>query len=94
MPQNPTVEAEKIEQPENHYCSPAEVARDPALTKEEKKKALDTWEQDARQMLVASDEGMPAGLDDRLGEVISAKEKVVRANGEIKHLDLKSGTRD
>ena len=78
MPQNPTAEAEKIEQPENHYRSPAEVAQDPTLTKEAKKKALDTWEQSERQSLVASNEGMPKGLDDRLGEVISAKEEVER----------------
>ena len=79
-----SVESEKIEQPENHYESPTEVANDRTLTNDKKMKALDTWEQDARQMLVASNEGMPEGLDPRLGEVISAKEEVVRAKGENK----------
>lgn len=40
---------------------PAErfVVKDEDLSTREKKDALDTWEQDARQLLVASDEGMP-----------------------------------
>jgi hypothetical protein len=78
MTQNPTVKAEKISQPENHYRSPAEVAKDKTLTTEEKKSALNTWEQDARQLLVASDEGMPMpkGQDPRMGEVIRAKEAI------------------
>ncbi|HLQ90606.1 MAG TPA: hypothetical protein VK148_11275 [Xanthobacteraceae bacterium] len=84
MPQNSTVKAKKIEQPENHYQSPTEVAKDETLTKEEKKSALNTWEQDARQLLIASNEGMPMpeGLDHRLGEVKRAKEKI---DGPRKH---------
>ena len=53
------------------------------LSPAEKWRALDTWEQDARQMLTASNEGMAGdqeGLDqrdsDRLGEVLRAKEKI------------------
>jgi hypothetical protein len=40
---------------------------------------LNTWEQDARQMMTASNEGMEGdeeGLDERLGEVVRAKEKI------------------
>lgn len=76
MSQKTTVKTEKIKNPENHYQSPVEVAKDETLTKEEKKTALDTWEQDARQLLVASNEGMPEGPDHRLGEVFRAKEKI------------------
>jgi hypothetical protein len=48
-----------------------------------KKQALSTWEQDARQMMTASNEGMAGneeGLDQddshRLGEVVRAKAKI------------------
>ena len=49
----------------------------------EKKKALNTWEQDERQLLTASDEGMP-GSDEgqrkkegnRLDEVVQAKDQI------------------
>jgi len=79
MPQSHKLKIEKIEQPENHYKSPAQVTKDETLTKEEKKSALRTWEQDARQLLVASNEGMPMPerLDHRLGEVNRAKEELV-----------------
>ena len=56
---------------------------DPALSPDEKKKALEVWEQDARQLLTASNEGMPGaeeGLDPkdhhRLGEVVRAKDAI------------------
>jgi hypothetical protein len=52
-------------------------------SKQEKRQALDTWEQDARQMLTASNEGMEGdneGLDQsdthRLAEVVRAKAKI------------------
>ena len=70
----------KLEQPANHYKSPAEITTDADLSEEEKRQALDTWEQDARQMLTASNEGMEGdneGLDQsdthRLAEVVRAK---------------------
>ncbi len=50
---------EKIKHPQNYYESPDALTKDPDLSSEEKKKALDVWEQDARQMLTASNEGMP-----------------------------------
>jgi hypothetical protein len=74
------MKADKIEQPETHFQSPTEVVKDKKLTHEDKMAALSTWEQDARQLLTASNEGMPGsdeGLDKedhhRLGEVIRAK---------------------
>ena len=69
-----------LERPSVTYSSPAEISNDPALSPEEKEKALEVWEQDARQLLTASNEGMPGaeeGLDPkdhhRLGEVVRAK---------------------
>jgi hypothetical protein len=58
MSMSPHSEAKKakIEQPETHYKSPEEITTDAYLSDEEKRQALDTWEQDARQMLTATRE--------------------------------------
>ena len=57
--------------------------KDSKLSNEEKREALNAWEQDARQLVTASNEGMPGrqeGLDPddhhRLSEVIRAKEAI------------------
>ena len=71
---------EKVENPEAHFAKPKEVVKDNALSNDEKKSALNTWEQDELQLLTASDEGMP-GSDEglrsdagnRLGEVLRAE---------------------
>ncbi len=77
---------DKIEHPQSHYDTPAQLLEDRALSVEEKLDALNIWEQDARQMLTASNEGMPGseeGTDpsDRpmLGQVERAKQKLQRA---------------
>jgi hypothetical protein len=77
------VKKAKLEQPANHYKSPDEITNDADLSEEEKRQALNTWEQDARQMMTASNEGMEGddeGLDQndthRLGEVVRAKAKI------------------
>jgi hypothetical protein len=74
---------EKIAQPATHYQAPSDIVVDSKLSHEEKKQALNTWEQDARQLLTASNEGMPGSeegieKDDhqRLAEVIRAKGKI------------------
>ena len=74
---------DKVVNPNAQFKKPKEVVQDKALSHEEKKKALDTWEQDERQLLTASNEGMQAsdeGLqsseDNRLDEVVRAKEKI------------------
>ena len=83
MTQKSNLTNDKIEQPETHFRSPTDVVKDSELSREDKKDALNTWEQDARQLLTASNEGMPGseeGLDKkdnhRLGEVIRAKRKI------------------
>jgi hypothetical protein len=77
------VKKAKLEHPANHYKSPDEITKDVDLSEEEKRQALNTWEQDARQMMTASNEGMEGddeGLDKsdthRLGEVVRAKAKI------------------
>ena len=72
---------DKVENPKARFDRPKEIIQDKALSHHEKKKALNTWEQDERQLLTASNEGMPGSEegtrpDDhhRLGEVVRAKD--------------------
>lgn len=44
--------------PAGQYETPAALVADPALSPHEKRKLLDEWEDDIRQRLVASEEGM------------------------------------
>jgi hypothetical protein len=75
--------AAHIDHPATHYEKPGDIPGDKALSKGEKAKALNTWEQDARQLMAASNEGMP-GSDEgaqpedphRFGEVVRAKAKI------------------
>jgi hypothetical protein len=78
-----TVRKHKVEHPAENYAKPADVVRDEEISLDEKKKALDTWEQDARQLVTASNEGMEGepsgpGKDEnhKLDQVVNAKEKV------------------
>src|SRR6476620_1912701 len=74
---------DKVDHPEAQFDKPKEVVQDKTLSRNEQNKALNTWEQDERQLLTASNEGMPGreeGLqsDDgnRLDEVVRTKEKI------------------
>jgi hypothetical protein len=78
---------DKIEHPQAHYATPDALIDDRDLSREEKLDALKIWEQDARQMLTASNEGMPGkeeGADPSdqpmLGQVERAKNKLQRAS--------------
>jgi hypothetical protein len=71
---------QKVENPASSFDRPGGIIKDKALSGEEKKKALNTWEQDARQLLTASNEGMPASDEGltredthKLGQVVRAK---------------------
>ena len=83
MSARPAAKKGKLENPANHYNSPDDILNDDNLSPAEKWQALDTWEQDARQMLTASNEGMAGdregrgqGDTDRLGEVLRVKDKL------------------
>jgi len=86
MPSAALSKADKIEHPQSHYATPDELIDDRALSLDEKIKALKIWEQDARQMLTASGEGMP-GSEERidpsdhnmLGQVERARAKLQRS---------------
>lgn len=66
--------AEKAGKPHAHFDGPQEVVVDPALSKEQKIEALDSLEQDARQLLDAASEGMTGGELNRLHDVLDAKD--------------------
>jgi hypothetical protein len=73
----------KVERPAENYARPADLVRDEKLSLEEKKQALDTWEQDARQLVTASNEGMEGeaiGPDrdenHKLDQVLEAKQEI------------------
>ena len=74
---------DKVKNPEAHFAKPKQVVKDNVLSRDDKKNALNTWEQDERQLLTASSEGMSGrdeGFrpddDNRLGEVVRAKGKI------------------
>jgi hypothetical protein len=71
----------QIDNPATAFERPGDVVTDSKLSHDEKKKVLNTWEQDARQLMTASNEGMSGpeeGLDPgdhhRMAEVIRAKQ--------------------
>jgi hypothetical protein len=73
----------KIAHPQDNFDHPSDILKDRQLSSEEKRDALDTWEQDANQLLTASNEGMPGseeGIDSKdnhqLGAVVRAKDKI------------------
>jgi hypothetical protein len=83
MSNHSDVNRAKIDHPATLYEKPGNIPGDKALSDEEKAKALETWEQDARQLMTASNEGMAASDEDaqpeddhRLGEVVRAKAKI------------------
>jgi hypothetical protein len=83
MVQQTSLKNEKVESPATTYDKPYDIVKDKQLSHDDKKKALNTWEQDARQLMTASNEGMPGPEEGRepqdhhrLGEVVRAKDKI------------------
>ena len=64
----------KVQKPSTYFDEPQEVVVDSELSKSQKAKALDTLEQDARQLAEASSEGMGGGESNKLHEVLIAKD--------------------
>jgi hypothetical protein len=64
MTQNTKLKNETIDQ--THFQSLIDVVKDSKLSQEDKTNALNTWEQDVRRLLTASNKSMPGseeGLD-------------------------------
>jgi hypothetical protein len=74
---------DKVEKPATTFEKPIDVVHAPDLSREEKKKALNTWEQDARQELTASNEGMPGSEEGVKPEEANKLDQVVRAKRQI-----------
>jgi hypothetical protein len=84
---------EKIKHPQNYYETPDALTKDPELSSEEKKKALDVWEQDARQMLTASNEGMP-GSEEGVSKSDHAQlDQVERAKNKLRDKPKRNASR-
>jgi hypothetical protein len=78
-----SIRNDKVHRPAETYDKPQDIVTDNNLSHNEKIEALNTWEQDARQLLTASNEGMSGaeeGLESldhhRLGEVVRAKDRI------------------
>ena len=59
-------------EPGSTYDEPADVLADDNLSSAEKRRILENWERDARELAVAEDENMAGGEPDRLGAVLEA----------------------
>ncbi len=64
---------ELVENPVTHFDHPMDVTESPKLTDKQKKAALDRWEEDARRLAVATEEGMTGGEPSRMVDVTEAK---------------------
>jgi hypothetical protein len=62
-----------LENPASHFDSPSQILTANRLSDEQKKQALDAWEEDARRLSVATEEGMSGGESSRMDEVSEAK---------------------
>ena len=73
---------QKIHNPQAEFDKPTDVVKDPDLSKLDKKKALENLEQDAHQLMTASNEGMApendyvSGDEPKLDEVVNAQRRV------------------
>ena len=62
-----------IANPSAHFDAPSEVLAHPDLSDKQKKGILDAWEEDARRLSVATEEGMTGGEPSRITEISEAK---------------------
>lgn len=65
MPHQIDLKDQKINNPQAEFEKPSDIVEDSELSHKQKKKALETLEQDAHQLLTASNEGM-APADDQI----------------------------
>lgn len=65
-----------VVQPWSVYKAPEEVLADSRLSDAEKRRVLESWERDARELAVAEDENMAGGEPNRLGAVLEALAKL------------------
>jgi hypothetical protein len=74
--------AQKINNPHAEFDKPSDVVKDSKLSQPEKRKALENLEQDAHQLMTASNEGMApendhvAEHEPKLDEVVKAQQRL------------------
>ena len=82
MSQKVEEKVQKIHNPQAEFDKLTDVLKDPELSKTDKKKALENLEQDAHQLMTASNEGMVPENDDvskhepKLDEVVKAQQRI------------------
>jgi hypothetical protein len=82
MAQKTKEKDQKIHNPQDEFDKPTDVVKDPELSKTDKNKALENLEQDAHQLMTASNEGMAPENDDvsrqepKLDEVVKAQRRI------------------
>jgi hypothetical protein len=62
-----------VSRPSAHFDTPAAVLETDGLSVKAKKRVLDAWEEDARRLSVATEEGMGGGEPSLLADVAAAK---------------------
>lgn len=67
---------DRVEKPSTHFAAPLDVVTDSELSDAQKRDALGTLEQDARQLSEATAEGMAGGERSNLDEVLDAKARL------------------
>ena len=68
--------------PADRFATPQQVVDDPSLTAHQKRQILLQWEQDARALATADDEGMAGGRESMLRSVMIALEAVGTEEGD------------
>lgn len=82
MASQSTTARTKVDQPHKVYGAPEQVVADASLSDDEKTRALEELEQDARQLATAAAEGMDGGEPTHLREVLMAKDEVRAGSGD------------
>jgi hypothetical protein len=67
-------------EPSSVYETPEDVLADSRLDDAEKRRVLESWERDARELAVAEDENMAGGEPNRLNAVLAALAKLPAAD--------------
>lgn len=78
-------------EPARCFATPHEVVVNDELTPKQKEKALSNWEEDARRLSVAEEEGMTGGEKSRLDEVKEAQGELPQTTRDRKSAPTKSG---
>ena len=80
-----------LRNPEEAFGTPEQVLADPRLDRDGKRAILNSWEQDARELAVAEEEGMTGGEQDMLQRVLRALDTVSDRTTEDKGPTTKHG---